>query len=55
MNRELASEFSMDELQEFLEGDIRPPAADPIFKERLREDLWKMIQGRHGKPPGDLD
>ncbi len=55
MNRELTSEFSMDELQEFLEGDIRPPAADPVFKERLREDLWKMIQQRHVKSPTEVD
>ena len=53
MNRELASEFSMDELQEFLEGDIRPPAADPAFKERLREDLWQMLQARQTPKPDD--
>ncbi|MBW2245002.1 MAG: hypothetical protein JRH01_23725 [Deltaproteobacteria bacterium] len=53
MNRQLAEEFSTEELQEFLEGDLRPDQADPVFKEELREDLWQMIQARHAtKEPG---
>jgi len=55
VNGELASEFSMEELQEFLEGDLRPPSADPVFKERLREDLWKMLEARQRKPLKDAD
>lgn len=39
----------MEELQEFLEGDIRPPPADPVFKEQLRTDLWQMVQKNYGK------
>ncbi len=45
----------MEELQDFLEGDIRPPAADPVFKEQLRMDLWEMVQKNHGKDPSTKD
>ena len=34
----------MEEIQEFLEGGSRPPLADPRFKERLRGDLWDLVQ-----------
>jgi hypothetical protein len=51
VKRELASKFSMEELQEFLEGDLHPSQADPVFKEKLRADLWELVQARYGKPP----
>ena len=41
---EIAAEFSTEELQEFLEADRNPVPADPIFKERLREKLWKLLE-----------
>jgi len=41
---ELASEFTTEELQEFLEADRHPIEADPLFKEQLREKLWKLLQ-----------
>jgi hypothetical protein len=41
---EIASEFTTEELQEFLEADLYPIAADPLFKEQLRERLWKLLQ-----------
>ena len=40
-------EFSMDELREFLEGDLVEVRADPEFKERLRHKLWEMIRLRN--------
>ncbi len=49
MNRQLAAEFSMEELQEFLEGDLGPDQADPVFKEELRKELWQVVQSRHGR------
>jgi hypothetical protein len=42
---EIASEFTTEELQEFLEADRHPIEADPLFKEQLREKLWKLLQG----------
>jgi hypothetical protein len=41
---EIASEFTTEELQEFLEADQSPIEADPLFKEQLREKLWKLLQ-----------
>jgi hypothetical protein len=41
---EIASEFTTEELQEFLEADRYPIEADPLFKEQLREKLWKLLQ-----------
>jgi len=55
VKRELASEIPMEELREFLEGDIRPPAADPVFKEQLRADLWEMVQKTYPKDSSDKD
>ncbi len=46
---EIAAEFSTEELQEFLEADRNPIPADPIFKERLREKLWKMLEERRAE------
>ncbi len=31
------------ELLDFLAADLDPVAADPVFRERLREELWEMI------------
>ena len=32
------------ELREFLAADFDPIAADPGFKEHLRERLWTLVQ-----------
>lgn len=45
-----AMEFSMDELQEFLEGDRLDVRADPEFKERLRRKLWDLVLQRLERP-----
>jgi hypothetical protein len=52
MSAEVSVEFSDDELQEFLEGDILDVRADPAFKERLRRKLWEIVRGRMGDDPG---
>lgn len=51
--KEIAAEFSTEELLEFLEGDLFPTQADPVFKEKLRQDLWLLVQRRYGhlEPP----
>lgn len=48
-----ATEISEEELREFLQGDVRGPAADPEFKERLRRSLWEMVRLRLQRPPSD--
>jgi hypothetical protein len=45
-------EFTMDELREFLEGDLLDVRADPEFKEGLRRKLWEMVRARR-RGPGD--
>ena len=37
-------DFTMDELREFLEADMRGVKADPEFKERLRRRLWEIVR-----------
>jgi hypothetical protein len=53
--REIAAEFTTEELADFLEGDLHPNDARPEFREQLREDLWTMVQELHGskRPPQD--
>jgi hypothetical protein len=51
--REIANEFSSEELKEFLEGGLEPTQADPEFRERLRRELWELVQERYGRNPGD--
>ena len=51
---EIAAEFSTEELQEFLEADRKPVDADPVFKEELRQRLWKILQDRRA-PTGGSD
>ncbi len=46
---EIAAEFSTEELLEFLEADQLPIEADPEFRERLRSELWNLVQGLAGK------
>ena len=45
---EIAAEFTTEELTEFLEGDLSPVQADPAFKEKLRRELWELVQDRYG-------
>lgn len=38
------TEFTEDELREFLEADLLGVPADPEFKERLKQRLWELVQ-----------
>jgi len=40
------TEVTMEELREFLEGDLLDVPADPEFKERLRQKLWEIVRAR---------
>ena len=46
MTEELLTEFTLDELREFLEADLVDVPVDPEFKERLRRQLWELVESR---------
>ncbi len=48
-----SSEFTMDELREFLNADHHGSGADPEFKEKLRKKLWDLVQARARERSGD--
>ncbi|MEN8181810.1 MAG: hypothetical protein ABFS46_04675 [Myxococcota bacterium] len=50
---EVASEFTTEELEEFVQADTLPVQADPAFKERLREELWEVVQNVYSPPARD--
>jgi hypothetical protein len=39
-----------EELRDFLSADGKDVGADPVFKERLRETLWKLVEARYRVP-----
>jgi hypothetical protein len=52
--REIAAEFTTEELAEFLEGDLHADGARPEFREQLREDLWAMVKANaKAEDPGE--
>ena len=50
MMEDILSDFSIDELREFLEADLVNVEVDPEFKERLRRQLWDIVQD-HARGP----
>ncbi len=44
-------DFDPVEFAEFLEGDDGPLPIDPVFQERLREQLWGMVCERAERNP----
>lgn len=43
-------EVTEEELLEFLAADLDPVPADPVFQEKLRDELWEMVEdGRAGR------
>ena len=46
---ENASDVTLEELREFLEGDVIDVGADPKFKEALRNKLWDLVQSKLGR------
>jgi hypothetical protein len=53
MMEDILSDFSIDELREFLEADLVDVKVDPEFKERLRKQLWELVQDRARGPQRD--
>jgi hypothetical protein len=41
---DVGCEIDEGELLEFLAADYDPPSADPAFRERLRNELWELVQ-----------
>ena len=52
MPQEVAAEFTTEELAEFLEGDVHPNDARPEFRDKLRTELWEMVQDLYGQKAG---
>jgi len=52
MTEDILSDFSIDELREFLEADLVDVKVDPEFKERLRKQLWDLVQDQARGPRG---
>ena len=50
MSEDMLTGFSIDELREFLEADLLSVDVDPEFKERLRKQLWDLVQDRARGP-----
>jgi hypothetical protein len=50
MSEDILTDFSIDELREFLEADLIDVKVDPEFKERLRKQLWDLVQDRARGP-----
>ena len=48
-------QVSIEELGEFLEGDLLDVPARPEFKERLRRKLWGIVRSRAVNRPRDPD
>ena len=53
MIEDILSDFSIDELREFLEADLVDVKVDPEFKERLRKQLWDLVQENARGPQRD--
>jgi len=52
MLEDMLTDFSIDELREFLEADLVDVNVDPEFKERLRKQLWNIVQEQARTPRG---
>jgi hypothetical protein len=46
-------EIDEGELLEFLAADYDPASADPVFRERLRDELWALVQEGASMRPKD--
>lgn len=40
------AEVDPEELRDFLAADLLEVEADPVFRERLRHKLWKLVRSR---------
>ena len=46
-------DVTLEELQEFLDGDRHGVSARPEFKESLREKLWELVQAQRRRWRGE--
>jgi hypothetical protein len=46
-------EIDPEELREFLAADLLEVKADPLFKENLRQKLWRIVRARQAQTPSD--
>lgn len=44
MTEDLMTDFTVEELREFLQADHLDVPVDPRFKERLKRRLWELLQ-----------
>ena len=44
MTDDFMTEFTVEELREFLQGDIPNVSVDPTFRERLKRRLWELVK-----------
>ncbi len=44
MTDDVMTEFTVEELREFLQGDLLDVPVDPEFKERLKRRLWELVK-----------
>lgn len=40
-------EVTDEELVDFLAADLDPVRADPVFKDKLSDELWEMVADGH--------
>ncbi len=43
------AEIKLEEMREFMMGDVLPDLANPDFKARLRAQMWEMLKRRRSK------
>lgn len=44
MTDDAVSDYTIEELREFLQADLHDVPVDPRFKERLKRRLWELVQ-----------
>jgi hypothetical protein len=47
------TDIDEQELQEFMSTELVDVGADPVFKERLRRKLWRIVRGLAASRPKD--
>ena len=50
LEEEFSTDFSTEELQDFVAADLLDVPVDSDFKERLRAELWAMLRKRYAGP-----
>jgi hypothetical protein len=53
MADDVIGELTIEELREFLQGEVLDVPVDPAFKERLRRKLWELVQEQLRNRRGD--